>query len=269
MSDFSEWPNWSDWPKPEYNNTAGRLLVVLAEVKKQKQAWPTHVVWRKVLLRDKFDTINNRINDDDWGRVTSALNVLYRAVLDIEEDIREREPEDHHVFLAEFGTLKKIFSPENLTSDFAQQASLIKGELLANLRHCARAMDKEQEIEEDELKSLYDNASALFELVMTTKMPRKLRRLLLSLIDKVRQAVAHFRIFGAKGLDDALTSLVGGLIVHQNEIVAIDNRNIIIKGFDNLWKQLATVAKRIDDVQKITNAVLTIGPIAQDIIDTL
>ena len=110
---------------------------------------------------------------------------------------------------------------------------------------------KEDPIPETDLHDVEQAANELFDLIRSTEMPAKLKKFLLELVEKVRQAIAQYWIYGAKGLTAALASLTGGFILKKPELDQVKEKHAILKQLGKLWTGLANIARITKDVRDI------------------
>lgn len=250
---------------PETQNSAERLYQILL---KAKEVVPkTHVgmfTWGAVFEIELIDT-DFKVLENFSGRhplhlqQATQMEILHRIfelnklVSEVEDTIKKVPNTNHDRFLKPFPRVRRVVSPAMLSDDFKGILSELSESDMTILEFCSELLGNyfpEKIADEALLKELIEEIASQFEKIESSDLPEELRKLLLDLLETMRQAIYEYRIRGIERLREALEKIVGIYVVNKATMENQDNEEVnkiklIINKFFSLYSFAADTVQLI------------------------
>lgn len=151
-----------------------------------------------------FELVGNRVGPEG---LFQRLVELY-AELDSAEKLARQKFSDEQaaVKLKYMAKLKASLGHQGTQAWYDSYVSEAMLHCLENLAH---DLDDEPQIQPSELDAIQKELTALFEQVRSSSLKPQLKRWILGWIAKIQNGITHFKIYGVKGLQDALIAIQG------------------------------------------------------------
>lgn len=233
------------------SNPAGRLHELLSQAAKNAEQTKTRDVWASVLDCDA----------EDDAEITKRVIEVYGLTREVERLVRLIPDLNHDLYLASFNRIEKALFPLHLQNAWNQSKQALTPDVLTRLQFCAEELGKhytEESVDAEALEEIARLVSVTFEAVEFSEIDPALRLALLETLEGIRHALATYRIRGAKGVMEALQSLLGSLVVNNEGLVNLKGQN------DDVLERLG---KLIDSLDSFTARVLKLkriltGPVS-------
>lgn len=222
------------------SNPAGRLHEILAQAAKNADQVKTREVWASVL--------DCEVEDD--AEITRRVVEVYGLTQEVERLVRLIPDLNHDLYLASFDRLEKAFFPLHLQNPWGQSKNALAPDVLTRLQFCAEELGKhytEEAVDSEALDEIAELVATTFEAVEFSEIDPALRLALLETLEGIRHALATYRIHGAKGVKEALQSLLGSVVVNNEGLVGLKGQN------DDV---LARLGKLIDSLDSFTSRAM-------------
>jgi len=230
------------------NNPAARLYDLTRKLRSTSGNGSPARLWAQAL--------NIPINHEMTGLplITVVQGIL--AFLDL---LNETETGIHELgfddFYSEpFPPLRRVVqvSLSNLRANQSNLTRPITDETLTLLRVIAAEWGKKKpdpQIDEELLKEIQADAHELFEAVKRVEIDLDLKRLIVSLISAIEQAIQQYRIGGPEGLKRALALIIGqtNLNIEIVDKAKVDERTKI------WWTRFSKVAVKFSEIVRFGN----------------
>lgn len=233
------------------NNPAGRLHAILSSTIRGDQGLRMLDVWAIA-----FQLLE--VTDVEVVRRLIAMSEL----LDEVKRLIESNPDiNHQRYLGWVPAVKDAIAPLYLQSNRGSVITPnITPEVLTRLEFCDEELRRyytEEEITQEELSAIVKAVNDLFEMVDTSVQNPTLRLVLLDGLEKVRIAIALYRIHGAKGLKSSLQNLLGIVFTEHESVIAekAENSDVITRLGDLLDKLDSFSAKALKIHKAFTKPV--------------
>lgn len=222
---------------PRDMNPAALLLFWLQHAKKCDASLSVLAAWCKVF----------ELSPNDTPDVFKRLAFLIELAEKVEALILKRADLTHDLFLSGIPSIKAGLSQANLHNPWGSLRESFTDSGLVQLSFCADAIGKfcpEPEIPEDVLKEIGADLNALFDKVCSSSMNSEVKELFLDLLERMRRAIAEYRMRGATSLRDALEISVGRMVLRK---ARTGERNVAEEE-KGLVSQLGAFLRRVDQV---------------------
>jgi hypothetical protein len=222
-------------PEPKYKNSAGHLHALLRDLKKGTpyvQAVPA-------LFGDTFP------KDENKNRVTlQGLAELQKLYLQFREDMASAQltEDQRNVLLSGMAEVEALLYPLQLNAAYSGL-----GEAQAALLEMAAAtLPQENAPTEDDIAAIRESIAALRTLVEGADISPTLRAILLDLIRISEDALARFRIYGARVLKRAYKLMLSEAMDAYATAAAEGRQEELKKG--GAWDTVVNHLKTLDAV---------------------
>lgn len=226
------------------SNPAGRLFKVLSQAKSRPDQEKVRDVWARVLDIEQDDVI-----------VTKAVVELYSLSNEIQSLIKMNDQLNHELYLKSFKSINHAFFPLNLATNWNSVKQHLNDEALTRLQFCAEQLSgfyAEDTLSEEDLEQIIKQTESLFEAVYSSSLPDTLRLSFLEEVERLRSAIAMYKIKGAKGLKEALQGTIGSVVANQEELKASSENNPdVLKRLGELIDKLDSFTARALKLQKM------------------
>lgn len=226
------------------SNPAGRLHKILTQAKSRPDQEKVCEVWANALDVEKDDVI-----------VTKAVVELYSLSNEIQSLIKMNERLNHELYLKSFNSISRAFFPLNLSSNWSSAKQHLTDEALTRLQFCAEQLSEfyaEDTLSEEDLEKIVEKTESLFNAVYSSNLPDTLRLSLLEEVERLRSAIAMYKIKGAKGLKEALQGTIGAVVANQEELKASSENNPeVLKRLGELIDKLDLFTARAMKLNKV------------------
>lgn len=209
------------------NNPVGRLLILIEQVQE---------------LRTAFDTHANFTKREAWSKILDLESAsemeLIRAMLDLSDLARKSRvligsfSPNPDLFLLNFENVELTVLPNELDKQFTSSCSLISDDTITRLSFASDMLSQfydEGEISENELEDINKLIADLYSEVKASNFEIAVKTFLLEALEGIRRSVAHYDIYGAKGIRDAFQTALGGVVANKDELQATNDKGIVDK----------------------------------------
>jgi hypothetical protein len=233
-------------------NAASRLHSVLASLRGAGIRDGTTIqAWARV-FGVKVPTVGT-IGDS----TIDAYRTLLQGLADVADAYSETlarlhaiEDLDRETFLAPLPAVTQLIAPENLNRAWNDTLPLLPDTAMLALRFAAdklaQAPSRELELDETVLVALRREIDALEAQVLSATLPVDLKDFLVRHLGKLRLALLRYPIVGVRALEDAVESVLGGMMVatEKGAIQRWREEADIVNAFatliGNVWTAVAT-----------------------------
>ena len=232
------------------NNPAARLLRILEEAAKRPDNEPILTVWGHVF----------KLGDQNPGPVFRYLVLLGDLADETAKLIKDVPDLQHDIYLRCIPSVKQGLTHPNLGNVWGNIRVHFSEKVLAELSFSAEVLSRhssERPIAPDDLQEIKNAVDGLFEKVLNSSIDTELKEFLLDLLETIRQAVAEYRIRGAKGLTQSVELVLGRLLAFHKR-----NPGAITPGDDatSLLKDFWTIVEQLD---RLTSVALKVKQVAE------
>ncbi|AFV85515.1 hypothetical protein [Alteromonas mediterranea] len=226
------------------SNPAGRLHKILKKAKSLPDNEKVKSAWAKALS----------IEGDEVD-ITKAVIELYSLSQEIQSLIKMNDSLNHDLYLSSFNQIERAFFPLNLANPWQNSKRQLTDEALTRLQFCAQELSrfyKEESLSKEELDDIIARTDELFEALYSSALPDALRLSLLEEIQRIRNAIAQYKIRGAKGLKEALQGTIGAVYANQVELAkASDTEKDVIERLGKLIDKIDSFTAKALKIHKI------------------
>ena len=226
------------------SNPAGRLHKILSQANKRPDQEKVREVWARILDVEQEDVA-----------LTKAVVELYSLSNEIQSLIRMNDQLNHELYLKSFNSINRAFFPLNLSANWQSVKQYLNEEALTRLQFCAEQLSQfytEDALSEEDLKQIIDKTESLFNAVYSSSLPDTLRLSLLEEVERLRSAIAMYKIKGAKGLKEALQGTIGSVVANQEELKSSsDNNPEVLQRLGELIDKLDSFTARALKLKKM------------------
>lgn len=226
------------------NNAAGRLYQVLAGARSQRNDVITHRMWANV-----FNIPNGSLHD-----VLRKLILIQSLSTEVRAKISGLTNVNSLLFLAHHHNIDSVLNVSNFDVHWSSFKPFLDDATMLGLAHCADKLScfDEKPIPADELVSLNDDITRLFEKVLNGSFDDGLKDLILDLLETARRAIAEYNIRGAKGMRDDLAYILGKIIQNHNTF----ERDSSSEDLGIFWQ----IISRLDNLTTIAVNAVSLAP---------
>lgn len=235
-------------------NPAGRLHDILQEAAEKKDNNASaQRVWAAIF----------GIDANDKEGVLERLIELHELTREVRTLIASSPGAPQELLLQYFPKIENSFLELGLDTPWHSIGPRYDRPALDSLKFCAEMLKNthaEEPIDEEELDKISSDVEILLESIIKSSMPDVLRVALSEEMEKIRKALAMVRIRGAKGVKEALQSLVGAVVAHREEFKQQqDESKEILQRIAKLMSNLDNIVTKSMKLYKaITSPVQTL-----------
>jgi hypothetical protein len=215
---------------PEYNNSAGRLIVLLQALAGTKSYYDNIAIAHGGSPESRQDA-KVRVCHTFLNMVGETYEELLNDVANSPR-IKEAARDEITRGLRSLQDLVYPMGPSGVPRGISS------GEM-PYLRLAATLLDQEQAINEDELNGILDSIESLTRQLGDSRIDPNAREALMDLMRHARFAVDYYRIYGAKGFRTAFKRMIGELWVLLND----EGQEIKEKTW---WSNVKELLRRVD-----------------------
>lgn len=197
-------------------NPAGRLADALKSITPYYQ--PDRA--ERAVTREVLATVLQISDKNDTAAIYVGITRLLNQLDDAERIIREKSDIDQDLYLTSFPAIRAGLTPTGLDGAWSNQSRHLTPVALRDLQFCASKIAEfysEGELSTEELSDIAKSLEALFTAIEKAAIDDELRRTLLDQLEKIRHALAEYRIRGPKGLRDALAGSLGTAMLLRDQ----------------------------------------------------
>ncbi|WP_286810244.1 MULTISPECIES: hypothetical protein, partial [unclassified Marinobacter] len=196
------------------SNPAGRLHDILQEAAKKKDGNITaQRVWASVF----------KVEPDDIQTIMAKLFEVHELVSEVRRLIESDPDLNHELLLRYFPRIESAIFSKGIATPWKPVGTQLDAAVLDSLKYCADALKDsftEDPVNQDELEGIDQTLLSLEGMIKVSSLPQNLRVALLEEISKIRKSISMVQIKGVRGIKEAMQSLVGAVIAHQEELKA-------------------------------------------------
>lgn len=199
------------------SNPAGRLHRILSEVAAKNG--------ERICVRDAWAPVFGCTAQDE-AAILRGLVEVYGLCEEVKNLITLNPDLNHDLYLASFPKIEKAILPVNLGQQWKALKGHLDGEVLARLQFCAEALQgfySEESISEEDLFQIQEMVGALYDAITDSSISAELKLALLEELDRIKKAILLIKIKGAKGVKEALQSLVGSVVANHQSLKLLQN----------------------------------------------
>lgn len=224
-------------------NSASRIHALLTKAQQQPHK-AIFAVWA-----DVFGV--KGVNDQQTAQLVLAhLHWLHVELQLLEEQVRATNL-SAHLYEGAFARVSQIISPLNLAAGWQGYRGNLTPDVLLALAFCNEFLpDEESPIDPAELHQIMADVSELAELIKTSSLPERARKLIEHHLELIKQALLQYPIQGAKAFREVARTAVGEIIEVKDAIVAEQNTEEVSR-LGKLWKHVNTAADTALKAEKV------------------
>jgi hypothetical protein len=240
----------------EVSNSAGRLWKILNGLK-SRSGGEVYTQLGQILGIEPGDPV----------AYMAALSALISALDSVDRQVRAVPDVNHPLHLHALPHLRGVLGSARQNQNFDQfKAQLFSQDSLTCLMFCADLLgktDPEDEIPPDELKSLLEDISHLYESILTSTLPKPVKALILDQLENIRRAVHEYRVRGVRALKEALATAVGQVHLHAEELknAKSDTDRSELSEFAKVLNTVDTLVSVATKAQKLLAPILPYLPL--------
>lgn len=216
-------------------NPAKRLHQILISARDKPLQTAVRDIWSDVLGCDSTDDFE----------ITKQVAEVYALYKDVEKIVRQIPDLNHNLYLSLFPQIQFAIFPLNLNTSWESQKGKLTEGVLTRLEFCANELNKtyaEETLTAENLDEIKNLVNELFDAIeVSADIPLSLRMAILEELEKIRWALSIYRIKGAKGVKEALQSLLGSILINKESLDGLTaDKPDILKQLTELLNKLDT-----------------------------
>ena len=226
-------------------NSASRLYSILEEVMQQKGSSQVLDVWAKQFgIENSSATKKSRAVSERLGWMQRELESL--RVQMIATSFSES------LYAQALAHAEEALSTLLLPAQWNSVQQYLKPENFVSLNYCVEILpDEESQVSEEELEDIRAQVRSLAEMLVSSKLPVRLRMLVAHHIELINKALEEYPIAGAKALREAARTGLGEIIEVKEEIKANKDSPEIGK-LESAWKRVNEVTDTALKAEKLS-----------------
>ena len=231
------------------NNTAGRLLSILNEVKSQKPSTNAEVSWGEILDVPK----GNR------PLLLRRLGLVLDLPFQIEKQIKSISEIDDRPYLKWRGSVIQTFRQINLAGPIKAFQDQLKAEALYGLEICAEVLSRhfpDPIPDPNELESIDQEITNLMDYITESSLPPDIKSFLFERLDELHVAIIDYRFGGVTPIVRTVESTYGSIITSREVYEKARQDSEVHERFWSVMHKTASVASVSGGVGIITEKVL-------------
>jgi hypothetical protein len=220
------------------------LTVVRADV---HPAWRLHAIIARALtardgtIRELWATAFET-PAKDTATIFRRLALLHELVDEVEGTVHSVPNIDPDYYLQNLSSLRSAIAFTNLDKPASEVASLLHGLTHRDVGFWAHAIEGvtfSEALQEEELRGLIDEVTALFEEVRAAAIDSDLKDTVLDGLEGIRRAIVEYRLRGSEGLREEVERAIGKMA----------RRAADLKGYaqDSWYKRVWRLLEKADD----------------------
>ncbi len=235
----------------KYNNSAGRLLAILQCALSENSERTTSTVWGTV-FNEFIEDKGKKIHRDNYAEVNRRLVVLLESLNEIEDAMRLRKPDDQHLYLSDFHSLKMALAPRNLQAKWEEVRSHVTSSSMISLELCAKEFSSEGDVSRDDIRAILSAVQELRRNVRESDdLSVLLKEWLLQVLATVERAIELYDLRGARKLRDALASLAGEMFFNPYAKKELEKNSSFARQVANLAGLLLDAVQRAQQIEAL------------------
>lgn len=201
-------------------------------------------------LYDSLNTImtTHRLGSD--ARFADAIGQLFSIINSYEQFVRRSETITEDQKSVHFGQLQDVKSALAQSNNWEQMSSKLDKNFVRNFYWAAEEMSHhwdEYGIKEEDLANLQSEIDKITSEIVDSDLDARLKTVLITGLNGVRQAILEYRIHGAEGLRQSLDRIITDMLRYREEFDAASAKNTTQESIKNCFKF----------IQKVDNLVST------------
>lgn len=193
---------------PRMNNSAGRLYIILDKFRANEDNVKVDKAWADIF----------GLKPADVSDLSLAISEVVKLIEEVKLQIAVQDV-DLEIYMKPFAKIERIFTL-GFGHKLANARVFIDDTVMAGLEFCAELLSRkmgEEVIEEEKLDDLFENINLLNERIAESDLPRDLKVLLQTNLYRLKKAVQHYHVHGARGLKDALDIALGSTWAYSQQ----------------------------------------------------
>jgi hypothetical protein len=163
-------------------------------------------------------------------------------VRDTKEMIRNAAP-NQQLYLKNFDKIEEAVFPRELHREFDVSIKLINEAVLHSLQFSCELLSSfydEGEVSKEELSEILSTVNSLFDQTINSELNSDVKTFILESLEAIRRSVAHYKIYGAKGLRSAFQLTLGGIVANKEELASTKEK------YPSLLKNIGILLTKLD-----------------------
>lgn len=238
-------------------NPASRLHDILTEIHRISRKNPSNfkfkTTWAEVLEVDQE-------NLDDILEGIMGVQDLYRQTIDI---IQNHETLNSDKNKKHLDDIYNALYTMNLQGNMNTYHTHVKPETLLSLSYIDELIEiifkvQKSLLSEEEKEDLQSNIDELIKDLINSGLPDDLKSTYTNSLFNINVSLSHYRIYGAKGLQESLAKAAGELILNPSTIEHKDNKTIA--SYFDLIQRINMIVTTSETVIKLSTAMSKLIP---------
>jgi hypothetical protein len=245
-------------------NSARRLFEI-AEAAQKCQATQVPLLWASVFAIDVEDVAHKELVVEVASRlvwINEEIDLMlahFRAIPDFAHDLYE-EPARH---------LRAAASPMLLSNTPEHVKKQIKIDVTRELKHLAQSMPSEEsKLSGQDIQSFEQHLEQMRAALTEAKLDPLLRAVIFRHIRLMQRAIDAYPVFGVRAFEDALKDALGELWIVEKKFAQAESE-VDQRALKETRLSWASVAQKIDTVQKFADLALAAGKLAKLVIENI
>lgn len=200
------------------NNPAGRLLDILQLAMQQQDNAKLRSVWATVC----------GVPDSDTSAVLDVLADVIKLSNEAKAALEAVDQTEDKIFVEPFKNIEPFFSEINLENPWHVYKKRLTEATLKGLRYGAYELSRQSPykvVKATDLEALQSDLSSLMDKVTDSDLPPELKSAIFRRLEGVHHSLRLFSVNGPEGLQEAIDSVVGALVMHSAQIAASASRD--------------------------------------------
>lgn len=198
-------------------NSAYRVKTVLRQAINATETKPAVEVWAEVLGVSGLDSNKKQF------AVSRFLSDLHDEVELIKEQMGSTDFTES-LYLGALTKCNSVLSVQYLGTQWGSVKKQINSETLTVLGFCSEILPSEEsEIDREKLQELAGLVEELRSMLADSGLGVSAKRIIERHVTKIEEALNKYKAVGARGLEDALQSVIGEAVINESELKAMKN----------------------------------------------
>lgn len=195
------------------------------------------------------------VSPDDTKSVVASLEKLLSLIDDTKSAVQQVEKINTDLYLDSFPIIEQIVSIDSLShacNDIQKQ--LGQPHVLQGIRFCADLLNQfapESKVDDDTLDQLRQTVeTGINEVSKAEDIDPQLRAVLVDQLERVRQSIIDYRLFGIEAVLQAYQGAVGAIAAHQSLMGNNPSENSTVRRYVDAMNDVGEVIDSVDRVGK-------------------
>lgn len=217
--------------KVKNDNPAGRLYEILIIAKSQS---PQSALW---------EVLSKALNASNPIDFHKRLVYFKELVTEVRQIVENQQDINKELYLSHYAQIENLVNARNYDLRWSDLSNVLNEPALTNIAHIAEVLPpdyRENIIEETVLNDLIFSIEENIKCVKESNLIPELKRIIIDQLNLILSSIYAYKIKGARGLKEALTTCLGEIILNYKLFEEAKNTEEV-KGFKTILFKTHTI----------------------------